>query len=58
VTQVGGAFVRIRPVLDPEERRALERLRDLSRDLADGLDNYLSKFVDPHPRRPIEKGET
>lgn len=42
--QVGGAYVRIRPKLDQAEAEALERLRDLSRALADGIDSFLSNF--------------
>lgn len=46
--QVGSAYVRIRPTLDAEEAEALERLRDQSRALADGIDGFLAKF----PRNP------
>lgn len=45
MTQVGGAFVRIRPTLDADEREALEEISANARSLADGLDSYLSKFA-------------
>lgn len=45
MTQVGGAYIRIRPTLDADEREALEKLSAHARSLADGLDSYLSKFV-------------
>jgi hypothetical protein len=51
--QVGGAFVRLRPVLDSEERAALEDLSRLARALADGLDSFLGKFAEPPV---LEKG--
>ena len=47
MTQIGGAFVRIRPTLDPDERSALEELAVTSRSLADGLDRYLTQFARP-----------
>jgi len=45
---VGGAYVRLRPSLSPEDRAALERFRDQARDLADGVDSFLSNFA-PEP---------
>jgi hypothetical protein len=45
--QVGGAYVRIRPTLAPEEREALTRLASSARALADGLDTFLSRIPAP-----------
>jgi hypothetical protein len=43
--QVGGAFVRLRPSLSAEDRSALELLGQQARDLADGVDRFLSNFA-------------
>jgi hypothetical protein len=48
MAQVGGAYVRIRPTLEPFERTALKTLADQARALADGLDAYLAKFPTVH----------
>lgn len=45
MAEVGTAYVRIRPVLEPDERDALEKLAENARSLADGLDSYLSNFA-------------
>lgn len=54
MTQVGGAFVRLRPALDPRDREALEALERDARALADGLASFLSHFA-PEPENVIAR---
>lgn len=56
-TQVGGAFVRIRPYVSDDDARALAALSDLAHDVAAAFDRFHAQLAEhPTPDTPSLTG--